>query len=219
MDQDSKSLTKVTRPVLSGIYPRERLFRLLDRGCERPMIWINGPPGCGKTTLVSSYLDVNKIPNLWYRIDETDSDVAQFFNYMSLAAKKIIQKTGGSLPVYNQKHHKDITKFARRYFEQLCSSLKKTPFIMVFDNYQEISEKALLQEIINIGLLRIPKGITIILISRKAMPSTLSRIRANYSPEVLRWDELRLTYEELEERVKLRSRRKNSLNANAHRSL
>ncbi len=204
MDQDSKSLAKVTRPVLSGVYLRERLFRLLDRGCERPMIWINGPPGCGKTTLVTSYLNVRKIPNLWYRIDETDSDIAQFFHYMSLAAENVIRKTGGSLPVYNQKYHGDITKFARRYFEDLYSRLKKTPFIVVFDNYQEIPEKSLFHKIINIGLLKISKGITVILISRKSMPSALSRIRANYSPEVLRWDELRLTYEELEEIVKRR---------------
>jgi ATP/maltotriose-dependent transcriptional regulator MalT len=168
------------------------------------MIWITGPPGCGKTTLVSSYLDARKVPNLWYRIDENDADVAQFFRYMSLAAQKVMRKKGGSLPVYNPESSKDVTKFARRYFEEFYSRLNKTPFVIVFDNYQEIPAKSALQRAINIGLRNIAKGVTIILISRKGMPSTLSRIRANYSPEILRWNELRLTYEELEEIVNKR---------------
>jgi len=168
------------------------------------MIWITGPPGCGKTTLVSSYLDARKVPNLWYRIDESDSDIARFFRYMSLAAQTVIRKKGGSLPVYNPKSSKDVTKFARHYFEEFYSRLKKTPFIIVFDNYHEIPAKSAIQSAINIGLRNIAKGVTIILISRKGMPATLSRIRANYSPEIVRWNELRLTYEELEEVVKRR---------------
>jgi LuxR family maltose regulon positive regulatory protein len=201
MNQNAETLVKVSRPGLSGVYHRERLFRLLDRGCTRPMIWITGPPGCGKTTLVSSYIHSRKVPGLWYRIDETDSDVAQFFHYMSRAAQKLIRKKGSALPVYSQKDFKDITKFARLYFEELYSHFKKTSFVLVFDNYHELPEKSLLQKIINIGLLTIAKGGTIILISRKSMPPILSRIRANTSPEVLRWNELRLTQEEFEEIV------------------
>lgn len=166
------------------------------------MIWITGPPGCGKTTLVSSYLDARKIPNLWYRIDENDSDIERFFHYLSRAAQKVIHKKGGSLPLYDPKSSRDISKFARRYFEEFYSRIKKTPLVIVFDNYQEIPAKSPLQRVIKIGLHSIAKGVTIILISRKDMPSTLSRIRANYSPEILRWNELRLTYEELEEIVK-----------------
>ena len=204
MDQNAEFLAKVTRPVRSGVYPRERLFRILDRGCKRPMIWITGQPGSGKTTLVSSYLDAREIPHLWYKIDATDSDIAQFYRYMSHAAQKVMSKKGGSLPVYDPKSSKDVTKFARRYFEELYRSLKKTPFVIVFDNYQEAPEKSPLQKAINIGLLTIAKGITIILMSRKDSPAALSRIRTNYSPEILRWNELRLTYEELEEIVKRR---------------
>jgi ATP/maltotriose-dependent transcriptional regulator MalT len=49
---------KVSRPILTGIYPRKRLFALLDRIRERPVIWVSGPPGCGKTTLVRNQASI-----------------------------------------------------------------------------------------------------------------------------------------------------------------
>jgi LuxR family maltose regulon positive regulatory protein len=202
MKEDSLFLTKVTRPKLTGIFQRERLFRLIDRGFERPLVWITGPPGCGKTTLVSSFLDERKLPCLWYRIEESDSDIATFFYYMSLAAKKAGHKKEQKLPLFNPEYFKDISKFTRQFFEKFYGCFEKTPFVIVFDNYQEVQGKSLFHKVINIGLLKILKGIHVIIISRSDMPSMMARVRANYLPEVLGWNELRLTYEETVEIVK-----------------
>ncbi|MCU0580757.1 MAG: hypothetical protein MUF69_14650, partial [Desulfobacterota bacterium] len=57
-----------SRPVLPKALPRERLFRQLDRFQDGPAIWVSGPAGSGKTTLVSSYLQDRRIPNLWYQV-------------------------------------------------------------------------------------------------------------------------------------------------------
>ena len=78
---------KITRPVPRGTFPRKRLFRLLDEARDLPVTWVSGPPGSGKTTLVSGYLEGRKAPCLWYRIDERDSDPATFFHYPGLAAR------------------------------------------------------------------------------------------------------------------------------------
>ncbi len=80
---------KVTRPILKGIFPRKRLFSMLDGMRERPIIWISGPAGSGKTTLVSSYFEARKLPCLWYQMDEGDADLATFFYYLGQAAKKM----------------------------------------------------------------------------------------------------------------------------------
>jgi hypothetical protein len=82
------SIAKITRPRITGILPRKRLFHYLDSCRKYPVIWITGPAGSGKTTLVSSYLDANKLPCLWYQVDEGDSDIATFFSYMGMAARK-----------------------------------------------------------------------------------------------------------------------------------
>jgi ATP/maltotriose-dependent transcriptional regulator MalT len=88
MTGEHASIAKITRPKPAQILARKRLFRLLDTYRKYPVIWITGSAGSGNTALVSSYLDANKLPCLWYHMDEGDSDIATFFSYMGMATKK-----------------------------------------------------------------------------------------------------------------------------------
>ena len=63
---------KVTQPRHEGTIERSRLLARLDSARERPVVWLEAPPGAGKTTLIASYLTTRDVPCLWYRIDATD---------------------------------------------------------------------------------------------------------------------------------------------------
>jgi LuxR family transcriptional regulator, maltose regulon positive regulatory protein len=75
-------LAKICRPTVRGVLARPRLFRRLDAARTHAVIWVSGPPGSGKTTLVAHYVADRKVPCLWYRVDEGDVDLATFFYYM-----------------------------------------------------------------------------------------------------------------------------------------
>ena len=83
MAQRKASLGKITRPNVSAVLPRKRLFALLDS--QSAAAWVTGPPGCGKTTLAASWLDHAGLRSLWYQLDEGDADIATFFYYLSVA--------------------------------------------------------------------------------------------------------------------------------------
>lgn len=197
MAQPAISLAKTTRPSLTTVLPRERLFAVLDQGSERSIAWVVGPPGSGKTTLVSNYLEVREFDHLWYQVDQDDTDVATFFYYIGQAVLKHCEHDHKPLPVLSPEYSGDVAAFARSYFRDLYSRLSK-PFAVVFDNWQQAPLQSKFHEVIAAGLAQIPKDGCVIIISRTDPPSSMARFRANQRMQLIGWDDLRLTPEELE---------------------
>lgn len=192
-------LAKIAQPSAAGIFPRHRLFHLINKKLTRPILWITGPPGSGKTMLASSYIEAKGFPSLWYQVDASDGDIASFFYYMGLAAKKVSPRKRQPLPLLTPEYLKDIPTFTRRYFERLYSRLlDRSPsrFIIVLDNYQAIPEESLFHEAIKHGLSEIPAGINVIVVSRQDPSAFFARMRANRTMEVIGWDELKFNFDE-----------------------
>ncbi len=186
---------KVIRPAPRGVLPRKRLFGLLDGIREKPVIWVSGPGGCGKTTLVSSYIECRKLFGLWYQVDEGDSDPATFFYYLGQAAQKGSPRKKISLPFFTQEFSRGLPAFTQWYFEKLFAVLR-IPSMLVFDNFQEMPEGGVLPEIILRSLTRLPAGCNILIISRSDPPPAFIRLRANHQIGMIGWDELRFTLSE-----------------------
>ncbi|OPY02050.1 MAG: HTH-type transcriptional regulator MalT [Syntrophorhabdus sp. PtaB.Bin184] len=201
---------KITRPRLSGVVGRSRLFGVLDAAMKKPVIWLSSPAGSGKTTLVSSYLDSHGSPCIWYQCDEGDSDPATFFYYMGLAAGNAAPRRKGPLPLLTPEYLPGINTFARRYFEALYNRIAGLPggrsprasrgagqgFFIVLDNYQDLPADSPFHDIIAVGLSTITDGIRVIIVSRSDPPRQMARLNAGGRISLVGYDKLRFTFTE-----------------------
>jgi ATP/maltotriose-dependent transcriptional regulator MalT/DNA-binding SARP family transcriptional activator len=188
-------LAKLTRPRLHQVVQRERLFERLDHCRERPLAWIAGPPGAGKTTLVASYIEARRIGGLWYHVDAGDRDLATFFHYLSEAAAATGRKRVAPLPRLGPEHRADLPGFARIYFRALFTRLK-TPAAIVLDNYHELPSECELHALLETIAGEVPDDVCLIVISRGEPPPACAALRALGKLAPIDWDDLRLTYEE-----------------------
>jgi len=180
------ALAKTTRPTLATTLARPRLFRLLDHARRRPVTWVWGRPGAGKTTLVASYLRARKVRSLWYQLDEGDADVATFFYYLGLAAPRRRRP----LPLLTSPFRPGLSLFARHYFRELFGRLPAR-FTAVFDNYQAVPADSPLHDLFAEALAEIPAGGRLIFISRGEPPAAFARNRAHGKIDVVDGPQLR----------------------------
>jgi DNA-binding SARP family transcriptional activator len=196
MDRPPTTINKITSPSTSGVFPRTRLFQCLDSALARPVVWIRGPAGSGKSTLVASYLASRNLPHIWYQLDEGDADCATLFYYLGLAAKKAAPDDLTPLPLLTKEYQQGLHVFTRRYFESLFGRLPSSA-VIVFDDYQEVDAGSRFHEAIQHALEEIPQRIKVIIISRDGPPATLARLSSRRRIGFISWEELRLNPEEL----------------------
>lgn len=192
--RQSPTFAKLTRPRLRDAVPRPRLFAELDAARKAPVVWVDGPPGAGKTTLVSTYIEARGLPFLWYQVDPGDVDPASLFYFLRLAAKRFSRRAQ-HLPVLSPEYGADVPSFARRFFRMLFATLPPGT-VLVFDDYQEVPGTALLHRIVEIATEQLPESLSIIGISREPLPPSLVRAAATERVARVGWTSLRLTAEE-----------------------
>lgn len=130
----SPSLAKICRPQPRDPVRRPRLFQKLKY--QATAVWLQGPPGSGKTTLVATALqEVASSDVVWIQLDEADAQPTTFFHFLGLA----LQFSGASLPALpGPKDSDGWAGFARKVARQLFAH-KPFPTYWIFDNFQCVS--------------------------------------------------------------------------------
>jgi len=186
---------KITRPTPGDSFPRTRLFKQLDRSRRRPVVWLMGPPGAGKTVLASDYLARRRLTTLWYQVDGSDSDIATLFHYLTLAARVAAPRSRRPLPRFTAGRSVDLERYARAFFSELYARLKP-PFVVVLDNYQDVPADCALHEVLRLAIDTLPADGQFLVISRNEPPANLARARLHGAVTVLDESDLKLTLTE-----------------------
>jgi DNA-binding SARP family transcriptional activator len=182
---------KITVPRPGPVHPRERLFRLLDRGDPVRLVWVSGPAGSGKTTTVAGYLQARRGRQLWYQLDARDSDPAGFFYYLRTALQAGAAGRRATLPLFTPEYALGLPAFARNFFEAAGNALAPEA-VLVFDDWQEVRDAAWLVECLLAATAALPPGVRIVVISREEPPAALAPLRARRALVQIGWQDLRL---------------------------
>ncbi len=188
---------KISRPLVNRYLERARLFDLLASKSGVPVTAVLAPPGYGKTTLVSSFINSSEQLSVWYGVDEDDADLANFFFYISSAIRQATPKLRKVIPTYQKENAMNVKAFARLFFSAVYQRLAP-PFYFVFDDIHECQSQQW-ADVINVAISVLPPQGRIFLVGRQALPAEFARLNLNQQIFIIREDELRFNNKELQQ--------------------
>ena len=190
-------LPKISAPHLYNVLRRPRVIALFDRDRERPLLWVSGGPGEGKTIAVVDYLNARKKRFAWLNLDDADKDPATFFYYLGLAIAAALPRQRLDFPIFEQAHHADAPAYARLFFRYLATRVTR-PLTLVFDNTQAAGINIVVQAI-EIAACELSSFYKLIVISRERVPPAWARLLANQQLSTIEPKQLRFTRQEADD--------------------
>jgi LuxR family maltose regulon positive regulatory protein len=181
-------------PIRSRLVPRLRLIQKLNQGVECGFILVSAPPGYGKSTLLSAWLEQLDSPSTWLSLDEKDNDPSRFLAYLVAAFREIDpsievdfeNSSGEILPA-------DLEAVLISLINQLARM--KQPFCLVLDDYHVIQEQ-FVHSAVGFILEHRPECLHLVISTRADPPLPLARLRARCDMLELRMTDLRFTAQE-----------------------
>lgn len=175
-------------PAGNNTVHRSELFEKLNIGLSRKLILLSAPAGFGKTTVVSDWIEQNKIPTAWFSIDKADNDPVEFLNYI-IAGIQCIHSTFGqsAITLLNSPNKPPNQSVVSLLINDLLQI--KLNFLLVLDDFQLITNRDIL-ELVTFLLERIPANIHIVILSRSDPAISISKLRSQHQLIELRSSDL-----------------------------
>ncbi len=154
---------------------REHLIRRLSEEKERRLIFVAGPAGCGKTSLVSQWIKHDLLPAAWYSLDRTDNESDLFFRYLLTTLADVDVALAGPLrsilAVPGLLTGRDLIPFLIEQFGNISGDI-----YIVLDDYHVIESREIHDALLYL-LEHTPPKVHIVVLSRHALPLPVSRFK------------------------------------------
>ncbi|MBK6281700.1 MAG: hypothetical protein IPF54_02650 [Draconibacterium sp.] len=175
-------------PAGQNIVHRQELYKKLDTGLTRKLILISAPAGFGKTTVVSDWINQNKIPTAWFSLDKGDNDPAEFINYIISGIQNIHKEFGQSaLKLLNSPNKPSVESIANLLINEILNINQN--FLLVLDDFHLINSSDV-SNLVTYFLEHIPGNIHIVILTRSDPALSVSRLRCQNQLVELRSSDL-----------------------------
>ncbi|WP_042345427.1 tetratricopeptide repeat protein [Bacillus massiliigorillae] len=184
---------KLKVPNYSPYIIRNRLFQAIEYHPQLSLISVVGDGGYGKTTLVSSYIQENNIPTVWYQLNSSDQYVQIFTSHLKAGLyKEIYQNISGDVIEPNS-----IEEEIEIIIQLL--SKREQPLFIVLDDYQWVDQSPEIETIIHKILAHCSSAVTFIIISRVQPHLSTTKLKLEKRYKELTTSDLAFTLEETKE--------------------
>jgi LuxR family maltose regulon positive regulatory protein len=210
MSVDQTSLHLVQSPLLATRFfvprspdacvSRPRLMNRLEEGLQVPVTLISAPPGFGKSTLLSDWIQSRVgLRAAWLSLEPSDHDWGIFFRYLITAWQHIFPNAGeaaitelNALPSPNPVALTNLLLNDLLAGQSACGSEHS---LLVLDDYHRI-ESAAIHETVAYLIEHLPPLCHLVLLTRANPPFPVARWRSRGKIVEIREDDLRFSPEE-----------------------
>ena len=188
--------TNLEKPLLDRHFvARPRLNAYLSSALDKQVILVSAPPGYGKTTLLTEWLQTLDLSSAWLSLESEHNDFATFLAYFIAAIQTIHPRLcrdvqlllkSPTLPPAGQ-----LMTLLVNGLSQLSSDI-----VLVLDDYHRIQDR-MVHDFVNALVYRMPHCLHIVLASRREPPMSLAQWRAQGYVSEVRAAQLQFTREEM----------------------
>jgi LuxR family maltose regulon positive regulatory protein len=183
------------RPPLVGPdrLERPRLFDLLDTGLLRGLTLVSAPAGYGKTTLLSQWVERQKVPFAWLSLEEGDNDPEEFLQALVSALRTLSPDLGGHVRKTPGTQGSPTTVRLSRELRNELEDLDD--FVLVLDDFDSLKNPRV-TEIVRSLVYLPPRPLHLVLSCRADPMLPLGALRGRGLLNEIRAGDLRFSAEE-----------------------
>ena len=157
--------------------PRPHLFKKLNIGLSGKLTLVSAPPGFGKTTLVSSWLEQVEQPSAWFSLDSRDNDPNRFLTYLLAALQKIDDSLGQAAFALLDSPQSPPPEIVLTLLINNLATLSQA-IILVLEDYHVINNLEIHKSLAFL-LDNLPMQLHLVITSREDPPLPIHRLRSS----------------------------------------